>query len=87
MDFFDFFAVTIIIAIVLLCSYLYYRLYLSEILIKWQGIHTTGVVLESKAAQTRAPTASVPRYAHFITYEFTDAAGNWGWINGLTLKR
>lgn len=48
--------------------------------------HTTGVVLESEAAQTRSPTVSAPLYAHFITYEFTDTTGK-KWTNTKKVRR
>ena len=75
MDFLDIIAVALIGVVVFVCLYLYYQLYLIDILIKWKGTKTTGVVVNSEAARTRTPTVSAPLYAHYITYEFTDTAG------------
>jgi len=75
MDFLDIIAAAIIGTVVFVCSYLYYHFFLIDILIKWKGVQTTGVVVNSEAAKTRSPTVSAPLYAHYITYEFTDTAG------------
>ena len=79
MDFLDFIAVAIIGIVVYVCFYLYYRLILSDALIKWKGVQTTAVVVDSTTARAQISTYS-QQYAHYITYEFTDSAGK-KWTN------
>ena len=81
MDFLDIIAAAIIGVVVFVCCYLYYQFYLIDILIKWKGVQTTAVVVDSTTARTRiASLQHSQRYAHYITYEFTDTAGK-KWTN------
>ncbi len=76
MDFLDIITAAIIGVVVFVCSYLYYQYFLIDILIKWKGVQTTGLVVNSEAARTRTPSGA--ETVHYITYEFTDTAGrNW----------
>ena len=80
MDFLDFIAVAIIGVVVFVCCYLYYQYFLIDILIKWKGVQTTAVVVDSTAATRFASLHHSDRHAHYITYEFTDTAGK-KWTN------
>ncbi len=60
--------------------YIYALVIWSDIAIRLKGHRTTGVVVDSEASRSHAPDYSAPRYAHFITYEFTDPSGK-KWSN------
>ncbi len=76
MDFLDIIAAVIIGVVVFIGFYLYDQFYLSDILIKWKGVQTTAVVMDSTTARTRLSTFDhSQRYAHYITYEFADTTG------------
>ncbi len=81
MDFLDLIVAVAGIGVLIYLGYYIYTLFIwSDIAIKWKGIHTTGVVVDSEAASSHTPDFSAPRYAHFITYEFTDSSGK-KWSN------
>ena len=81
MDFLDVIvAVAGIGVLIYLGYYIYTSVIWSDTAIKWKGRQTTGVVVDSEASRSHTPDFSAPRYAHFITYEFTDSSGK-KWSN------
>ena len=76
MDFLDFIvAVAVIGVLVFVCFNNYSHVIWSDAVIKWKGVQTTAEVVDSTTARTRlASLYHSQRYAHYITYEFTDTA-------------